>query len=88
MQEIITRIVDLPPKIKGMVVKDHEDDYNIYLNQNLSIEEQQQAYLHETAHIDLDHFHTQKTIDQIEQETHTKRKEKNNERQRTIKTIP
>lgn len=72
MQEIITRIVDLPPKIKGMVVKDHEDDYNIYLNQNLSIEEQQKSYNHELKHIQRNDFRTYKTINEIETEAHNK----------------
>lgn len=68
MDNIITRIIDLPPGAKGMVMLDENGDYNIYLNARLSIEQQEQAYLHEQAHINLGHFYSDKPIEVKESE--------------------
>lgn len=44
---------DLPPKVKGMVVKtfDEEDCYTIVLNSRLSAEQNRETYEHEMKHL-------------------------------------
>lgn len=70
MNEIITRLISLPPRVKGFVALDPESDYNIYLNENLSSEEQKKSYLHEIEHINRNHLSNIIAVDETEQETH------------------
>jgi hypothetical protein len=44
---------DLPPKVKGMVVKtfDEEECYTIVLNSRLSAEQNRETYEHEMKHL-------------------------------------
>ncbi len=51
MDEIFTRLIKLPTRIKGYTAIDNDGNYNIYLNENLSSEQQRLTYLHEMAHI-------------------------------------
>lgn len=57
MDEIITRVLDLPLGIKGATVKDENDDYNIYINALYPRVVQEIAYRHELEHIYKDHFY-------------------------------
>ncbi|MBQ2897906.1 MAG: ImmA/IrrE family metallo-endopeptidase [Clostridia bacterium] len=51
MGEIFTRLIKMPPRIKGYTAIDDDGNYNIYLNEKLSAEQQRRTYLHEMAHI-------------------------------------
>lgn len=51
MEEIFTRLIRLPNRIKGYTAIDDDGNYNIYLNKNLSSEQQRLTYLHEMTHI-------------------------------------
>ena len=51
MDEIFTRLIKLPTRIKGYTEIETDGNYNIYLNENLSSEQQRLTYLHEMAHI-------------------------------------
>lgn len=51
MGEIFTRLIKMPSRIKGYTSIDDEGNYNIYLNEKLSVEQQRRTYLHEIAHI-------------------------------------
>lgn len=62
------RLVDLPPKVKGMVVKDG-DFFTILLNSKLSREQNMQTFLHEKKHIERGDFEKY-DVDQIELEAH------------------
>ena len=60
---------DLPPHIKGMLVRmfDEEDYYTIVINSNLNIEQQREAYEHEVRHYRARDFEqTDKSVDEIE----------------------
>ena len=68
MREIIVRYIDLPLSIKGYTATDSEDDYNVYINCNLSSFAQQLALEHELRHIDRDHFYRSTLVKQDEAE--------------------
>ena len=51
MGEIFTRLIKMPSRIKGYTAIDNDGNYNIYLNEQLSQEQQRKTYLHEMAHI-------------------------------------
>lgn len=53
MNEVRVIYADLPPRIKGMLVKtfDEEDYYTVVININLNIEQQRAAYEHEIKHL-------------------------------------
>ena len=57
-QDFTVRLMPMPPRIKGYVIKTLEDDYyTIILNSNLNHEQNLQTYWHELKHIiygDLD----------------------------------
>lgn len=60
---------DLPPHIKGMLVRmfDEEDYYTIVINSNLNIKQQREAYEHEVRHYRAKDFEqTDKSVDEIE----------------------
>lgn len=53
MEEVRVMYADLPPHIKGMLVKtfDEEDYYTIVINSRLNAEQQKAAYEHEMKHL-------------------------------------
>ncbi len=59
MNDIFVRIIKLPNTVRGITAVDENGDYNIYINANLSSDQQQRVYDHECAHInnnDFDNF--------------------------------
>ena len=66
MEHIITRIVNLPHKIKGYTSVDSEGNYNVYINSGLSYEMQRLTYLHEMTHIARNDWDDRKTLYQAE----------------------
>ena len=66
MDAIITRIIDMPTGVKGMTVKDENDDYNIYLNARYSPDQQADAFQHEVEHIRRGDFYTDKSVGEKE----------------------
>lgn len=61
----------LPPRIRGFSVCKCEPDgdyYTIVLNDTLSREMQEKAYLHEQYHIEADHFHDDRPLEIKEEE--------------------
>ena len=67
MENVITRVIPLPTRIKAMTVLDNDGDYNIYLNVGLSWEEQRAAYKHEMRHIKFGDFFSLNDIQFLEQ---------------------
>lgn len=64
---------DLPPKVKGMVVKtfDEEDCYTIVLNSRLSAEQNRETYEHEMKHLKARDFdEIGRSVDEIEYVRH------------------
>lgn len=73
----MTRYETLPPRVHGFTVCTAEPDgdfYTIVLNDSLSYEMQQEAYLHEDRHIQYDHFHDERDLEEIEAEARAGRK--------------
>lgn len=73
MNEVRVIYADLPPRIKGMLVKtfDEEDYYTVVLNVNLNAEQQRAAYEHEVKHMKARDFdEVDKSVDEIEYVRH------------------
>lgn len=66
MEDIFVRYIALPRNVKAMTIKDHNDDYNIYLNHRLSETEQIYALTHELIHIREGDFFSDKSVMEIE----------------------
>ena len=62
MDEIITRMIDMPTEMKGMTVLDDNGDYNIYINARFSSEAQREIYKHEIKHITKEDFYNSRSI--------------------------
>ncbi len=65
---ITVQHVDFPLGVKGVVVLNDDESYSIYINSNVSEDEQARALRHELAHIRLDHFHQDRPIQELEAE--------------------
>lgn len=52
MEEKFVRTVSMPVGIRGITLLDDDWNYNIYINANLSLTEQQKALEHELEHIE------------------------------------
>ena len=75
MNEVRVIYADLPPRIKGMLVKtfDEEECYTVVINSRLNIEQQREAYEHELKHMKARDFdEVDKTADQVEMVRHYK----------------
>ena len=72
MGDIIIRLVNLPAAIRAYTLTDHNDDYNIYVNNALNSIEQQKAVDHELKHINADHFYRDTPVSQDELEAESK----------------
>lgn len=68
MERNILRLAPLPPRINAVTVVDSNGDFNIYVNENLSSEEQRRAYDHELTHIKRSHFFSDKPVSECERE--------------------
>lgn len=68
MEDRIVRIVNMPVSIKGLTTKDSNGDYNIYINANISSNEQKIAYDHENDHINKGHFYSALSVEEKEKE--------------------
>ena len=75
MQEFNVIFVDLPPRIKGMIVKmfDYEtgeDYYTIVINARLNHEQRQETFLHELRHLQEGDFEAVCYVDVLEFKRH------------------
>jgi Zn-dependent peptidase ImmA (M78 family) len=64
--EYCIRYIDLPLTTKGMTVEDQNGFFNIYINQNLSVEQQNEAIAHELKHINRGDFDNKKSLQEAE----------------------
>ena len=62
MDVVITRVINLPYGVKGVTIKDENDDYNIYLNARYSTDIQVVAFQHEVEHIRNGDFYTEDPV--------------------------
>lgn len=71
MNKVRTIYMNMPPSVKGMLVKmfdDGEDYYTVVINPMYNIEQQRDAYEHEMKHIqykDLDDYCDADTIEAL-----------------------
>lgn len=56
MNQIFVKKIALPAKVKGMAVE-IEDDFFVFINENLSLKAQKYAADHELQHVKLNHFY-------------------------------
>jgi len=56
MDNVFVRLKDLPDGVKGFVALDPNGDYNVYINKDLSQEQQMATLAHEVLHIDNNHL--------------------------------
>lgn len=73
MDNINVIYCDLPPKVKGMVVKtfDEEECYTIVLNSRLTAEQNRETYEHEMKHLKARDFdEIGRSVDEIEYVRH------------------
>lgn len=73
MNEVRVIYADLPPRIKGMLVRtfDEEECYTVVINSRLNIEQQREAYEHELKHMRAKDFdEIDKSVDEIEYVRH------------------
>ena len=68
MENEIVRLAPFPPTVNAVVLVDENGDFNIYVNENLSIEEQRRAYKHELEHIRQNHLFINKPVEECEAE--------------------
>ena len=68
MNDIYTRLVDLPPRIHEMVAPG-PDGYSVYIDEKLSEAERIRAYHHALKHIEGKDFEKE-CADQIESNAH------------------
>lgn len=67
--EYCCRLIRFPGSIHAavMLTQDGSDFPNIYINDQLSPQAQQEAFLHELRHLERDDFHNELTINEIEE---------------------
>lgn len=70
-EDIFVRYVPMPVGVHS-VCAPCIDGYNIYINDTLSSEEAQIAYLHELIHINNGHCENDIDVDKVEREVHDK----------------
>lgn len=67
MQEnIFIRKIPLPFGVRAFTLPDSQGDYNVYINEKLSYEQQMKSLEHEKAHIDNGDFLSEDTACNIE----------------------
>lgn len=66
MDEYKVRLVDLPPRVGGLVSMDEEGFYNVYINSRLTRERQREALRHELDHIAEDDLYNTRPIEVVE----------------------
>lgn len=61
------RVVDLPPRVKGICSPNEDGTYNVYFNARYGLRlEHLETFLHEEAHMEGDDFFSDKDIREVE----------------------
>ncbi len=68
-ENIIVRYIPLPVSVRAFTIPDASGDYNIYINDALSSEQQRKSYEHEALHIKNGDFFRDETAVEIEKKT-------------------
>ena len=72
MEEIITRLANLPVSVYGYTIRDKDGDYNMYINARMTSEKRVETYKHELEHIRRGDFYRSGSADLIEIHAHGK----------------
>ena len=56
MDEIVVRLIALPPRVHAFTMQDAQGDYNVYINAIMSYEQRLRSYAHELRHIENGDF--------------------------------
>ena len=68
-ENIIVRYIPLPVSVRAFTIPDASGDYNIYINDALSAEQQRKSYEHEALHIKNGDFFRDEDAVEIEKKT-------------------
>lgn len=66
-EDIIIRKIPLPLRVRAFTIPDSDGDYNIYINSNLSDEQQKKSLAHEKSHIENEDFLKSSSAGEIEE---------------------
>ena len=67
--DVFIRKIPLPSGVRAFTIPDAQGDYNIYINENLSGEQQLKSLEHEKNHILNDDFYKDESAAEIERFT-------------------
>ena len=65
-ENIIVRYIPLPAGVRAFTIPDSAGDYNIYINDALSSEQQKRSFDHEVCHIENGDFFRDEDAVEIE----------------------
>ena len=66
-ENIIVRYIPLPLSVRAFTLPDAQGNYNVYINCDLSAEQQRKSLEHEALHIANDDFYKDESAVSIEQ---------------------
>lgn len=66
LDDFCVRFIDMPLNTKGVTVEDENGFFNVYINKNLSAEQQNFALEHEIKHIRRGDFDNKKSLHEAE----------------------
>ena len=69
IDDIFVYYVDFPVSVRAVSTV-CPDGYNVYINERLSKEQKQEAYLHEVTHIKEGHLEGDINVDEVERSVH------------------
>ncbi|MBR3767358.1 MAG: hypothetical protein IKL10_03850 [Clostridia bacterium] len=69
MENVFIRKIPLPFGVRAFTVPDAQGDYNVYINEKLSFEQQKKSLEHEMKHIINGDFQKETTAVEIEKNT-------------------
>ena len=65
-ENIIVRCIPLPSSVRAFTIPDASGDYNVYINDALSPEQQKKSFDHEVCHIENGDFFRDEDATEIE----------------------
>lgn len=68
MNDVIVRVVEMDPRVKGFLKESSDGVYNIYINSCLCPEAQRDTYRHELEHIKKNHLSSSRWVMDLEAE--------------------
>ena len=66
MEDIYTKLIDMPTSIRGYTIHDKNGDFCIVINARISQEDMVETYIHEIKHIKRGDVYKKGSVDLIE----------------------